>query len=415
MAVVGYKCSVCKRTINLVQNKQGLDWIGNCNITLGCRGQLIQQEVYPDYIRGSLPDDVVGLKNWVQRQVLFNFTQVVARQNWIITHNLGVLPSVQVSVNVPTPTDPDNMEQILPTEIIYNSDDQLTLIFPTAYSGIAQLIGRYSNPDILNPRPRPAPVTSAPTIQLTNQGEITIATNVNTIDIPLGLINPTTGLPNAMAGLTLSLTYTPSVGVPATVLYVASNIASELSPWSDATRVLFNGKVFTVRTFNVQTGNVEIANGSAVSLSGINLPTINLTVIAINSAANIFQVNGNYAEDFTPGTGFITSDSSSWTVSTALFDPQTNVTTISPTTQIPVTLMLPLTITLTGSRDITNGEVIILLGNSPFTIYDQIPDSYIDFNAVAASGAAFDIYYNAGDLFADTSLEQTIYPPLRSV
>ena len=196
MAVVGYQCSVCKRTINLIQNKVGLDWIGNCNITLGCRGQLIQQELYLDYTRGSLPDNVVGLKNWTQRQILYNFTQTVDRQNWVITHNLGTLPSVQIYVNVPLSADPTNMVEILPTEIIYNSDDQLTLILPRAYTGIAQLIARASNPDILNPRPRPAVTSVAPTIQLTNAGLLSIATRISTV--------------GSIAELPIDLEFTPS-------------------------------------------------------------------------------------------------------------------------------------------------------------------------------------------------------------
>jgi hypothetical protein len=418
VAVVAYQCSVCKRTINLIQNKNGLDHIGNCNITLGCRGQLIQQEVYLDYVRGSLPPDVVGLQNWVQRQVLYNFTQTVSRQTWVITHNLGVLPSVQVYVNVPTTANANNMEEILPTEIVYNTDDQLTLTLPASYTGIAQLIARASNPDILNPRPQPAPITTVPTIQLTNAGELTIASRVSTVDIPLGLINPTTGLPVANAGLPLTLTFTPSTGTPISVGYVASNITSELSPWSDTSRVLFMGKVYTVRTFNVQTSASTISNGSAVSLTGISLPSsITIPIVSVDTAGNTFTVSGDYVEDFTPGTNFLTDNGAgalNWSVGSSLYDPTTNETTISPVGTIS-SFSLPGTIVLSGSREVVEGEIIILLGNSPYTIYDKITNSYIDITAVDTTATQFDLYYNAGNLVADTSIEQTVYPPLRSV
>lgn len=418
---MGYQCSTCKRTINLIQNKAGLDHVGNCNITLGCRGQLIQQQVYLDFIRGNIPTPVVGLKNWVQRQILFNFTQTVLRQTWVITHNLGILPSVQVYVNVPLPGNETNLVEILPTEIVYNTDDQLTLTLPAAYIGIAQLIGRASNPDILNPRPRPAPVTTAPTIQLTNEGEITIASRVSTIDIPLGLVNPVTGLPNPIAGLPLTMTFTPSTGQQLTVGYVASNIKSQLSPWSDVDRVLFKGKVYTVRTFNVQTGNVQIPNGSAAALSGITLPSpVTIGGATTNVPANTFTVTGNFAEDFTPGTPFFTNDVNTinWIVGSSLFDPVTNETTISPAASISQTVPLPApttTVVLPGVRQIVPDEVIILLGASPFTIYDQIANQYIDMTAVDTTATQFDIYYNAGDLFATTSIEQNVYPPIRSV
>lgn len=424
---MGYQCSTCKRTINLIQNKAGLDWVGNCNITLGCRGQLIQQDVYQDYVRGNIPPDVVGLNNWVQRQILYNFTQTVSRRTWVITHNLGILPSVQVYVNQPTATNPENLVEILPTDIVYNSDNQLTLTLPAAYTGIAQCIGRASNPDILNPRPRPAAVTVAPTILLTNQltvsgvaqSVLTIASRVSTVDIPMGLVNPTTGLPNANAGLPLTLTFTPSTGTPLTVGYVASNIKSDLSPWSGTDRILFKGKVYTVRTINVLSSSIQIPTGSSVSLSGITLPSpVTLLMTAANSAANTFTVAGNYSEDFTPGTLFISnniSGSINWTVSSSLFDSVTNLTTISPTAVISPTFSLPASIVLSGVRQIVPDEIIVLLGASPFTIYDQITTSYIDMTSVDTVTTQFDMYYNAGNLYASTAIEQNVYPPIRSV
>lgn len=410
-----------------MQNKAGLDWVGNCNITLGCRGQLIQQQVYQDYIRGNIPPNVVGLKNWVQREILYNFTQTVTRQNWVITHNLGIMPSVQVYVNQPISGNEENLVGILPTDIVYNNENQLTIILPTAYVGIAQLVGRASNPDILNPRPRSASVTTETTMQLTHQGEITICTRVSTIDIPLGLVNPITGLPNMMAGLPVTITFTPSVGNPLTVGYVASNIKSRLSPWSDIDRVLFKGRVYTVRTFNIQTGNVQISNGSTVALTGITLPSsITLPLVAVNSVANTFTINtinsitlnADYSEDFTPGTNFTTnniSGSLNWTVASVLYDPVANETTIVPTGTIPPLLSLPTTIILSGSRQIVNDEVIILLGDSPFTIYDKIAGSYVDMAVVDSPGTQFDMYYNAGDLFINDTIRETIYPPIRSV
>lgn len=419
MAVVEYQCSVCKRTINLVQNKAGLDWVGNCNITLGCRGQLIQQQVYPDFVRGSIPPDVIGLKNWVQRQVLYNFTQTVARQTWVITHNLGILPSVQVYVNQLESSNDGNLVEILPIDIVYNSSDQLTITLPASYTGIAQLIGRASNPDILNPRPRLVSPTTSSTIQLTNQGEITIASRVSTVDIPLGLVNPVTGLPNAFSGLPITMTFTPSSGTPFPVSYVASNIKSHLSPWSDINRVLFKGKVYTVRTFNIQTGNVQIINGSTVALTGISLPSsITVPILTVNSSANTFTIAANYSEDFTPGTTFVTNNtdgSFNWTVNTVLYNPITNQTTISPTESISSGFMLPATIVLSGTRQIDSDEIIILLGSSPFTIYDKIIDSYVDMTSVDSPETLFDMYYNTGDLFINTSIEESVYPPIRSV
>ncbi len=287
MSVVTYQCSTCKRQIDLVQNQQGLEWVGHCNITLGCRGTLYQIDVKPDYTRGVPTPDVQGLKNWVQRKVLFNFTQVVSRNTWIIQHNLGTAPSVVVYINQPTQDNPDAQVEILPEEIIYNTDDQLTLIFPTQYSGIAQCIARSSNPDLLQPRTVPPVVTEAPTIQLSNQGTLTIATKTSSVG------NPT--------NLSVTLGYKlGSNAVLTEITYTASNVPSNQSPWSDTTTVIIKGKMYNVRSFNIQTAQTvsgEVSNGSTVQLLSINSTgTFNIPVVSVASAPiNQFVVAGDYS------------------------------------------------------------------------------------------------------------------------
>lgn len=412
MAVVGYQCSTCKRTINLIQNKSGLDWVGNCNITLGCRGHLIQQEVYPDYIRGSLPTEVPGLKDWVQRKVLYNFEQTVLRQTWVITHNLGTLPSVIVYVSVPTSGDPGNMVEVLPVEIIYNSEDQLTLILSKSYVGTAQLIARASNPDILNPRPRPPVSTGASTAYVSNSNTVTIATRV-----------ATTG---ALVELPVEVTYISSAGNQVNVGYIATNVPAAVSPWSDFTKIMFKGKTYLVRTFNVLTGNIQIPNGASVGLTGIN-PDGGITLSIVSFVPQSggdngnFVVVGDYSLYFIANSDFTITGTSSindrvWIVQSSSYDPITNQTTIVPTDPIPNTFPLSgADIIQSGQRQIVKGEVIILLGTSPYTIYDKVEGSYIDFTSVDTVNTQFDLFYNAGEIVANTSIEQNVYPPIRSV
>lgn len=411
MAVVSYQCNTCKRTINLIQNKRGLDWVGSCNITLGCRGHLVQQEVYPDYIRGSLPPDVRGLKDWVQRKVLFNFEQTVSRQTWVITHNLGTLPSVLVYVNVPISGDPNNMEEVLPVEINYDSENQLTLVLPKSYIGVAQLIARASNPDILNPRPRP-PVSTGPTsAPVSNGNTLTIATRL-----------ATTG---SLVELPVEVTYTSSSGNAVTVGYIASNIPAIVSPWSDFTRIMFKGKTYLVRTFNVLTGNIQIPNGATVAVSAINpAGDITLPIVSVTpgTGANngLFVVSGDYSLYFVSGSSFSVNGTSTindrvWPVANSSYDPVTNQTSIVPADSIPNTFPLPATIIQNGARQIVQDEVLILLGTEPYTIYDKVEEKYIDFSCVQDVDGRFDLFYNAGEIVANTSIEQGVYPPIRSV
>lgn len=428
MAVVTYQCTVCKRQVDLVQNQQGLEWVGHCNITLGCRGTLYQVEVLPDYIRGIPTPDVVGLKNWVQRKVLFNFTQGVASSQWVIQHNLGTAPSVVVYVNQPTQANQNNQVEVLPTEIIYNTDDQLTLIFPTAYSGIAQCIARSSNPDILSPRPTPPVVTTPPTIQLSNQGIMTLATRVATVGDP--------------TNMSISLSFVlGSSGSSTDLTYVASNVPSNLSPWSDTSSVVIRGKSYTVRTFNIQTAQTtsgQVSDNSSVQLLSINSTNqFNINVVSVSlEPHNQFVVDGDFHLYFFENAVFQTINTGSqannipWVAASSEYNPATNKTTITVSNNMTGSFAIPGTqIVCSGIRQVAAGEVLVLLGSPPFTIFDKVTNQIIDFTAVNSTATEFDIffegntnqstgqqvYFNGGDLFANTEIVTTVYPPVHPV
>jgi len=179
MAIVVYKCDVCKRDIELEQNLKGLENIQRCTITHGCRGKLYQTKVLPDYVRGRLPDQVAGLDDWRQRSVLYNHEQTIERDNWLVNHNLGTFPSVSVFVNVPTNDDPDNQEEIIPTDTIIIDSDNLLLKFDLAVSGLAQLVARQSDPDLLRPFVG-LNISTDVLQQLSLNGDISIATRIST-------------------------------------------------------------------------------------------------------------------------------------------------------------------------------------------------------------------------------------------
>ncbi len=235
MAIVEYKCDTCKRTIELPRDIEGLERVQRCTITHGCRGKLYQTKVFPDFIRGRLPDDVSGLDNWIQRKVLHNHTQAIERDEWIIEHNMGVYPSVSVFVDRPIEGDLDNREEIQPEDIIIVDDNTILLRFDRPWSGIAQLVGRQSDPDLLQPFAREVAVTEQP-YQFSLSGEISIATRINTVGE-----NPS---------ISLTLEYDTSSGTTPSVLYSADDQPSINSAWVDYNRVVINGKIYTVRSFN---------------------------------------------------------------------------------------------------------------------------------------------------------------------
>ncbi len=259
MAIVLYKCDVCKRNIELIQNKTGLETVQRCVITHGCRGKLYQEKVLQDFVRGSLPDDVSGLTNYQQRKVLYNHTQSIETNEWIVTHNLGTAPSVSVFVERPTSADPDNREEVTPDDIVIINSDIIKLVFSRPESGIAQLVARASDPALLQPFVR-AIDTSLVTSQVTTNSEFTIATRTSA-----PLAEPTQ--------ISVEITYTTTEGVTLAIPYAADDQPSVNSPWSTFDRVVINGKVYTVRSFNMvvsQQVTGIITNGSTLRFSGVD-------------------------------------------------------------------------------------------------------------------------------------------------
>jgi hypothetical protein len=142
MATITYTCNICDRQIDLLENKQGLTTLAKCVITFGCKGKMLAAQRNPDNIRESFPVEVPGLVDYSQRRVLFNFTQSLPSNVWIIHHDLNTVPAVTVYVadisgNL-TEFD-QNLYMIVPV-----SSNQLKIVFNSTYSGTVQLVSRNS-------------------------------------------------------------------------------------------------------------------------------------------------------------------------------------------------------------------------------------------------------------------------------
>lgn len=255
MAIVVYRCGVCKREVELLRNVEGLERISRCTITQGCRGKLYQTAVFDDYIRGSIPDDVQGLDNWVQRKVLYDHSQRIANNEWTITHNMGVAPAVSVFVDRPIEGNEDNREEITPTDIVYVNRNVITLRFEREYTGIAQLIGRQSDPDLFNVPERTVEDASIDITQISNNSVITIATRATAVEIDV------------------SVQYVTTTGTNPVITYTVDDQPSINSPWVDFDRVVVNGQLYTIRSFNALVPQMT----SGVINNGANFRFINTT------------------------------------------------------------------------------------------------------------------------------------------
>lgn len=236
MAIVVYKCDVCKRDIELKRNVRGLEKIQRCVITHGCRGKLYQIDLLQDYVRGNLPDQVAGLDDWRQRKVLYNHIQSIENDTWIIKHNLGTFPSISVFVDFPSEDNPDNTIEIIPEDTIIVDEDNIILKLDRAYSGLAQLVSRQSDPDLLRPN---VGIKIEPEVlqQLSFGGELTIATRVSSI--------------GDEENIELGATYTTTENAIVNTVYTAdSNLPDTKSPWRDIDKVIIKGKIYTIRSFD---------------------------------------------------------------------------------------------------------------------------------------------------------------------
>ena len=269
MAIVVYKCNTCKRDIELQRNITGLETVGRCVITHGCRGTLYQTELYPDYVRGTIPDPVVGLDDWKQRKVLHNHLQAIERDEWVIEHNMGVVPSVSVFVNRPIQGNEDNQEEIIPSDVIAVGDNILRLLFERPWSGRAQLVSKQSDPNLLRPTTRIFEEVATP-FQISNMGEVSIATKIpEAVRIDPLLDDPV---------VSLLVEFNTTAGGILQELYIADNQPSILSPWqgSEFSTVIIKTKTrdpFTSRSFNAITQNMTagtVDSGSTFKFVGID-------------------------------------------------------------------------------------------------------------------------------------------------
>ena len=254
MAIVTYKCDVCKRSVDLQRNIYGLETPNRCVITHNCRGKLYFEKLLPDFVRGTSPESVIGLDDWQQRRMLFDYDQAIERDEWTIVHNLGNSVNVSVFVNRPTEDDPDNSEEISPDDIIIVSSDILKLVFSRPYAGKAQLVARASDPQLLQPN-----IAITETVigiqQLSNLGVISVASKANAEDI------------------SVELTYRTPQQTTVVKTYVVDDQPSIESPWVDADSVVIKGSLYVVRSFNAifdDMHNGIVGNGSTFRFTAID-------------------------------------------------------------------------------------------------------------------------------------------------
>lgn len=364
MAVVVYKCDACKREVYRKQNIQGIDVVGRCIITDGCRGKLQQQEVKPSHAVGHSPVPVIGLRDWTPRKILFTHTQTLAKKQWVITHNMNGIPIVNAyaySTNGSMTLSP-----VVPLNIEFTSRNTVTITFATITSGIVQLLMRSSVDDqaitTLKPRTLDDGIDAEhfvldESLYMTNgpdtYGELTIATRVvnrgrpdygfdpyEEITIQPHYISPATG--KEVLPLVPPMIFRPVDELP----------VDTSSSWAGTSKVVVAGAQYIVRSANIHPSTASLASLGVADGSPV----------------------------------YFTIKAKVWH---------------SPSNEYIV-----------GDRVLQKGELLGLLTNSPFLIVDRVFDKYIDLCQISEESAPRQLVYTDYNWRINPSLSTKTYPTI---
>lgn len=147
MATILYKCNICKRTIELLENSNGMTVFSKCIITSGCRGKLHQETRNSNNIRENYPNVVPGFTNYSKRNILFEFEQKLLNNTWKINHNLNTFPSVNVYTQETSGIIKQNPDSF---EIKYINPNTIHIVFSTIKKGKIQCVSRTSSDKTTN-------------------------------------------------------------------------------------------------------------------------------------------------------------------------------------------------------------------------------------------------------------------------
>lgn len=353
MTVVVYECDTCKREVYRKQNTAGIDVVGRCVITNGCKGKLLQIEVKPAHAVGHSTTPVIGLQDWTPRKILYTHTQAFAKKQWVITHDMNGIPIVNVFTYKQNSTD---LIPVTPVSIEPTSGNVTTITFATATAGVAQLLMRSSVTDqaitTLKPRVVENEYTAdhfvlSESLYMTNgpeaYGEFTVATRIATRDNPTFGFDPYQEIRIQPVYLSPStLEHMPNL--PQLVFRAINNtpVDTASSPWAGTTKVVVAGAQYVVRSVN------------------IHYPSGTLPTLGIPEGAPVFF---------------------------NIVDAAGNIV-----------------------RTLQKGEMLALLADSPFLVVDKIFDKYVDLSQITEASAPKQLVYNNLNWRFNPSLLTKTYP-----
>lgn len=224
--LVSYRCSKCKRLTTFQDNPFGFATLGSCNITKNCTGELVpisKTEARMNPTTRSMENDLVA---WYPRRCLHKHSQLIARKNWVVNHNLDVHPQV-VAYDA-------SGNQRTDFTVTYPSRSITYITFSSATSGTADLIARTSQPDY----DVAIPTSGVPNTAIDAKGVLTIAT-LTPINQPIvGTLRFYNQIDNSLLQ-----------SIPTTFIF--NTTSNPTSAWYNYSYVRFNGYRYNVRQLDI--------------------------------------------------------------------------------------------------------------------------------------------------------------------
>lgn len=294
MGVVVYQCDTCRREVDIVRNERGLDTVKRCVITNGCKGSLFQVAERNTSVYGRPLEDVEGLDNYRQRNVLYIHEQLLSSTNWIINHNLNTNPTVVVYIDFVEPSGRRTYRMLDPDDYVvtFSDGDNISIEFATGTTGLAHIIARSSNP-------RKVDIQSVVRswYQVTANSILTVGIKY---DKDPALMDADTVTDRTLYFISPSTSEVISTNVPFTSHKSKGEIALFNTPWQDANVIFVNGSLYKVKSARVNDilNSLNIEDGSPFYFDD---PT-NMIILTSVPPYSSLNVDASLKKAFDPST-----------------------------------------------------------------------------------------------------------------
>lgn len=348
MSTLKYKCDTCKREIEILENRAGMNNFSKCIITKGCRGELYRTQRNPYNIRENFPQpSSVDLMNYNPRRTFFEYKKVTESDTWEIHHGMGVYPSVTIYAF----SEDANNYIIVDREeysISIINKNTLSIKFEEPISGIAHLVARSS----LDPDP-----------EIEEEGSEIMQVSYNNV-LSIGVLGKITDAGTGQYGPTVDPIYTADLDSIFLTISIKEPNREE---------------VFCVEEFS---GNSEVGT-----------PWTNWSALISRKRRN-YSIWSKNIGDFK-----------------VVQDLYEDISEIPDGTRLQITHVRYGEDDF-EERFIRARNIFILLAEEPFSISDKVLNKVVDVGTVNSFTSNNYYTFIGGELFLDSEKVEPIYPPL---